>query len=73
MIDRIDTIKGRDIYMQRMGIVEPVFANITHHKKMNRFQFRGRSKVRIQWLLYSIVHNIEKISKYGDLRKLEWA
>ena len=68
MIKKIDTEKGRDIYAQRMGIVEPVFANITFHKKMNRFLFRGRAKVRIQWILYNLVHNIEKIAKYGNLK-----
>ncbi len=51
----IDTEKGRDIYSQRMGIVEPVFANITYHKKVNRFGLRGRAKVRIQWILYNIL------------------
>ena len=73
MIEKIDTVKGRDIYMQRMGIVEPVFANITYHKRMNRFHLRGRNKVKIQWLLYNIVHNIEKIAKYGKLNKLKIA
>ena len=59
--------KGHDIYAQQIGIVEPVFVNITYHKKMNRFGLRGLAKVRIQWILYNIVHNIEKIAKYGNL------
>ncbi len=71
MVKKIDTEKGRDIYSQRMGIVEPVFANITYHKKMNRFLLRGRSKVRIQWMLYNIVHNIGKIARYGNLEAVK--
>jgi transposase len=67
MINKIDTIKGRDIYSSRMAIVEPVFANIRTHKKMNRFTLRTKSKVNIQWTLYCIVHNISKITRYGDL------
>ena len=39
---KIDTEKGRDIYSQRMGIVEP---NITYHKKMNRFGRTYSSKM----------------------------
>ncbi len=35
---------------------------------MNRFGLRGLAKVRIQWILYNIVHNIEKIAKYGNLK-----
>jgi len=65
MITKIDTDKGRYIYSQRMGIVEPVFANICCNKGLNRMSLRGKIKVTIQWLLYCIVHNIGKIFNYG--------
>ncbi len=39
----------------------PVFGNITGNKNMNYFTLRTKKKVNIQWNLYSIVHNIEKI------------
>ncbi|MDC7126664.1 MAG: transposase, partial [Spirochaetales bacterium] len=56
----IDSDAGRQAYSKRMGIVEPVFANITHNKGLKRFQYRGLKKVNTVWLLYSMVHNIEK-------------
>jgi IS5 family transposase len=62
MIEKIDRPEIRQRYSRRMGIVEPVFANITFHKKLNRFTLRTKAKVNIQWLLYCIVHNIGKIS-----------
>ena len=65
MIEKIDTEEGRQIYSMRMGIVEPVFANIRYHKQMNKFTLRTKEKVNIQWLLYSMVHNIEKIVNFG--------
>ena len=65
MVQKIETPKGRKIYPQRIGIVEPVFANIRVHKGMNKFTLRGKIKVNIQWLLYCMVHNIEKIANYG--------
>ncbi len=65
MVEKIETQKGQKIYPQRIGIVEPVFANIRVHKGMDRFSFRGKIKVNIQWLLYCLVHNIEKIANYG--------
>ncbi|MEJ2101853.1 MAG: transposase, partial [Desulfobacterales bacterium] len=37
MVEKIDTQKGRQIYPQRIGIVEPVFANIRVHKGMDKF------------------------------------
>jgi transposase len=65
MVKKIETLKGRKIYPQRIGIVEPVFANIRVNKGMNKFTLRGKIKVNIQWLLYCMVHNIEKIANYG--------
>lgn len=65
MKEKIDTEKGRRIYSKRLGIVEPVFGNIRTCKRMDRFTLRGGVKVNIQWMLYCLVHNIEKIINYG--------
>lgn len=65
MAKKIDSERGRKIYHQRMAIVEPVFANIRAQKRLDRFTFRGKIKVTIQWMLYCIVHNMEKIANYG--------
>jgi transposase len=65
MAAKIDSQVGRKIYPQRIAIVEPVFANIRIQKRMDRFTLRGKTKVNIQWLLYCMVHNIEKIMNYG--------
>jgi hypothetical protein len=66
MIRKIDTDVGRKKYDKRLGIVEPVFANIREQKRMDRFLLRGKPKVNIQWRLYCIVHNIEKILTCGS-------
>ncbi|HWR88557.1 MAG TPA: IS1182 family transposase [Acidiferrobacterales bacterium] len=58
----IDSAQGRALYSRRIATVEPVFANIRHHKRMSRFTLRGKAKVSIQWRLYCLVHNIEKIA-----------
>lgn len=67
MRERIDTERGKEIYSHRMSVVEPVFANICGNKHLNRFSHRGRNKVDMQWKLFSMVHNIEKLSKYGHI------
>jgi len=67
MGEKVDSDKGRKIYPQRMAIVEPVFANIRTQKHMDRFTFRGKIKVNIQWMLYCMVHNIEKIVNFGTV------
>ena len=66
MKEKIDTPEGRKTYGKRIGIVEPVFGNIRACKKMDRFTLRGEIKVGIQWKLYCLVHNIEKILNYGE-------
>lgn len=58
----IDTERGRRLYSQRIGTVEPVFANLRHNKRLTRFTLRGRPKVATQWSLYCLVHNIEKLA-----------
>jgi hypothetical protein len=65
MAAKIDSEQGRRIYHHRMAIAEPVFANIRFYKAINRFTFRGKIKVNIQWLLYCMVHNIGKILNFG--------
>jgi len=65
MAKKVDTERGRGIYHQRIGIAEPVFANIRAVKGLDRFTLRGKIKVNIQWMLYCLVHNIGKIVSYG--------
>ena len=64
---KIDTEQGKQIYARRLSIVEPVFANICVHKRMNRFTLRTKWKVNVQWRLFALVHNIGKIHTFGAL------
>jgi len=66
MKDKIDSPMGRHIYSQRLGTVEPVFGNIETNKGLKRFTLRGKPKVNAQWLMYCMVHNIEKIATQGQ-------
>jgi transposase len=67
MRTRIDSALGRQQYGRRFATVEPVFGNIRHNKRLNRFTLRGRHKVDGQWKLFALVHNIEK---WANLRKV---
>jgi hypothetical protein len=51
MKQKIDTERGRHQYSRRLGIVEPVFANVCSTRGLRRFTLRGREKVNAQWLL----------------------
>jgi len=65
MKQKIDTVYGRKMYGKRLAIVEPVFGNIRAQKRLDRFTLRSRGKVNIQWRLYCMVHNMEKILHFG--------
>ena len=67
MKHRVDSDYGKQVYSHRMSVVEPVFGNIGTNKGLNRFSLRGKTKVQSQWQLYCMVHNIEKLMRYGEL------
>lgn len=66
---KIDTEHGRHQYSRRLATVEPVFANICSTRGLRRFSHRGKRKVNTQWLLYCLVHNIGKVSRYGNAER----
>jgi hypothetical protein len=61
----IDSERGRQLYGRRFATVEPVFGNLRHNKRLNRFTLRGRKKVDGQWKLFCLVHHIEKLAHHG--------
>lgn len=65
MKQAIDSERGRKLYGRRLAIVEPVFANLRHNKRLDRFTLRTQPKVNTQWNLYCLVHNIEKLAHHG--------
>jgi len=56
-----DTPRGRQLYLQRIGTVEPVFGNIRHNKRLNRFTLRGRAEVNTQRTPYCLAHSIDEL------------
>mgnify|MGYP000004574342 CR=1 FL=1 len=65
IVDAIDSEEGKARYGRRFATVEPVFGNLRHNKRLDRFTLRGRRKVDTQWKLYCLVHNIEKLAHHG--------
>ncbi|MBC3928947.1 transposase [Undibacterium sp. CY21W] len=65
MKHRIDSSAGRRQYIQRMGIVEPVFGNLRYNKRLHRFTIPSHIKVNTQWNKFCLVHNSEKLAHGG--------
>ncbi|WP_339673446.1 transposase [Dasania marina] len=69
MKKRVDSAYGKQVYSHRMSVVEPVFGNIGTNKGLNRFSLRSKAKVQGQWRLFCMVHNIEKVMRYGEMEQ----
>jgi hypothetical protein len=62
-LKKLNTVEWQDKYARRIQIIEPVFADISSCKGLDRFSLRGQEKVNGQWLLYCMVHNLGKCLK----------
>jgi transposase len=65
MKTKIDSDLGKQMIARRFATVEPVFGNLRHNKRLDRFTLRGQRKVDAQWKLYCLTHNIEKLAHHG--------
>lgn len=61
MRDKLKTEEGREVYRHRKHIVEPVFGHVKEARRFRRFSLRGITKVRGEWTLASLVHNLLKL------------
>lgn len=55
---------GHERYRKRKQTVEPLFGNTKHNSGFYRFQRRGRIKVRLEWRLLMMAHNLTKVHRH---------
>ena len=53
---------------RRFATVEPVFGNLRHNKRLDRFTPRGGAMVYGQWKLRCLLHNIGQLAHHGYAR-----
>jgi transposase len=58
------TEAGHARYRKRKQTVEPLFGNTKHNNGVNRFHRRGRTKVRTEWRLLMMTHNLKKVHRH---------
>ena len=56
---------GHALYALRKVIVEPVFGQIKGARGFRRFWLRGLEKIRGEWSLVCLTHNLLKLWRYG--------
>jgi len=64
MAAKLRTPAGRALYARRKVIVEPVFGQIKGVRSFRRFLLRGLAKVRGEWRLVCLTHNLIKLWRY---------
>lgn len=64
MAHKLRTPSGRACYAKRKQIVEPVFGQMKHVRGFRQFLLRGLKKVRAEWKLLCLTHNLLKIWRY---------
>lgn len=62
---KLKTEKGAEIYGKRKTTPEPVFGQILQVRGFRRFSLRGLHKVRGEWFLVSLTHNLLKTWRSG--------
>jgi transposase len=55
---------GHQRYRKRKQTVEPLFGNTKHNSGVYRFHRRGRIKVRLEWRLLMMAHNLTKAHRH---------
>lgn len=62
---KLQTKAGKAVYAARKTIVEPVFGQIKHVRGFRQFLLRGIEKVRAEWSLVCLTHNVLKLYRIG--------
>ena len=66
MTRKLRTVAGRAAYALRKMTVEPVFGQ-TRTRGLIRFWFRGVDKVKSEWALWCMGHNLLKLFRSGHV------
>ncbi len=62
---KLDSDEGKKIYQRRMATVEPVHGDMQKNRGFLQFVLRGLEKVKVEYNLLGIAHNIRKIKLHA--------
>jgi transposase len=61
MARKLRTKRGRETYAKRKGMIEPIFGQIKQARGFRQFLLRGMEKMRGEWSLVCMTHNLLKL------------
>jgi transposase len=65
MARKLRTKHGRETYAKRKGMIEPIFGQIKQVRGFRQFLLRGLEKMRGEWRLICLTHNLRKLFGSG--------
>jgi hypothetical protein len=65
MARKLRTQHGRETYAKRKGMIEPIFGQIKQVRGFRQFLLRGLEKMRGEWRLICLTHNLKKLFQKG--------
>jgi transposase len=71
MARKLRTKRGRERYARRKAMVEPVFGQIKQGRGFRQHLLRGRKKMRAEWRLVGLTHNLLKLWRYEQSKEQE--
>jgi hypothetical protein len=71
MARKLATKQGAKYYSRRKATVEPAFGEVKDARGLRYFLLRGLEKVRGEWALITLTHNLLKLHRYGP-RAIGW-
>jgi transposase len=69
MARKLRTKRGRERYARRKGMVEPVFGQVKHGRGFRQFSLRGLKKMRSEWRLVGLTHNLLKLWRHEQSKE----
>ncbi len=70
MAAQVRTPEGKALDARRKVIVEPVFGQIKEARGFRRFLLRGVQKIRGEWRLVCLGHNLLTLWRYGSAQSV---
>ena len=61
MREKLSTEDGRALYKRRKAMIEPIFGQVKHNRRIDRFARRGLAACRAEWRLVMATHNLLKL------------
>ena len=69
--ERMKTAEAKALYKRRRSTVERAYADLKVHRRLDRFSGRGLARVRAEFRLHCLVHNLLVVARHARAQREE--